>query len=500
MNMTQPTTVLVTGATGYIGCRLVPLLLEKGYQVRAVSRSLKKLQSRPWANHPNIQLHEMDALCIDSVNKAIQGCDVAFYLIHSMLPEHKNFSQTDKEAAQHFVRACDQHAIKQMVYMGGLGDRADQLSPHLRSRAEVGDILRSGRTPVTTFRAAMVIGSGSASFEILRYLVDRLPVMLTPKWVHTPTQPIAVRNVLHYLTEAINNPKVLNQTFDIGGKDIVTYKDIILLYAKAAGLGKKWIIPVPVFSPRLSSYWIHLVTPVHASIAQPLAEGLKNPTVCQNNTIQSFIPQTLMSCDEAIKRALERTLHHDVSSHWTDAGKLPPPEYVYPGDPEWSGGTLYKDVRSITLSGTPEQLWQPIVKIGGENGWYYGDVLWQLRGIMDLLFGGIGLRGGRRHPTELFAGDALDFWRVIDVDDGKRLKLMAEMKVPGEAYLEFTIATPQANTVTLIQSAWFVPRGLVGILYWYAVTPLHHFVFNGMLQGIASASNLPSHHPIRVHH
>jgi hypothetical protein len=323
--------------------------------------------------------------------------------------------------------------------------------------------------------------------EILRYLVDRLPVMITPAWVNTPTQPIAIRNVLFYLINLLNCPEAKGRTFDIGSPEVLNYRRLMEIYADESHHAIKLIIPVPVFTPKISSYWIHFITPVHASIAQPLAEGLRNPTICQNHEIQELIPQELLTPREAIRLALQRTREHQITSHWTDAGQLPPPEYVYPGDPQWAGGVVYQDVRQIELEATPEEVWKPIIKIGGETGWYYGNMLWQLRGLMDLFFGGIGLRGGRRHPTTIFVGDALDFWRVLEVVPSQKLKLMAEMKVPGEAYLEFELIPQSDQTVCLKQTARFVPRGLLGVLYWYAVTPLHYFVFNGMLRGIAKA-------------
>ena len=482
--------VLVTGATGYVGGRLVPRLLASGYRVRAAARSLKKLQSRPWANDANLDCVYADVFNLDSLDKALNGCDAAYYLVHSMGPEHEDFSKADKEAAHIFLAAAEKHHLKQIIYLGGLGESNPSLSKHLASRAEVGNILRQGTVPVTTLRAAMIIGSGSASFEILRYLVERLPIMVTPKWVFTATQPIAIKNVIHYLIGCLECEATKGDTFDIGGPDIVNYRNLMEIYAEEVGLARRLIIPVPFFTPKLSSYWIHFVTPVGKSIARPLTEGLRNETICRENHIQKLIPQTLVSYREAIHLALERYRNHEIETHWTDAGLLPPLETIYPGDPSWSGGTVYLDCRSMLVEGNLKEVWGPIVGIGGEHGWYYGNALWQLRGIMDLFFGGVGLKRGRRDPDKVNTGDALDFWRVVDVVEDKRLFLRAEMRLPGDAYLEFKLKQLDNNQVEVTQTARFAPKGLLGILYWYAVTPLHHFVFNGMLNGIAKAGKI----------
>lgn len=492
MHSDEKPLITVLGATGYVGGRLVPRLLEAGYRVRAVSRSVQKLQSRPWAVNPQVEIVSADVLDMNSLTEALKGCSAAYYLVHSMNPSHTDFAAADRQAAVNMRNASEQMALKQVIYLGGLGEENPELSHHLRSRTEVGKILREGKTPITILRAAMIIGSGSASFEILRYLVDRLPIMVTPRWVDTPSQPIAIRNVLTYLTSILLNPNTMNQVFDIGGPDILTYRELMKIYAEEAGLPKRWIVPVPVFTPKLSSYWIHLVTPVPAYIARPLAEGLKNPVVCQENTIHEIVPQELIPCRQAIQLALERLTSHQIESHWTDAGKMPPPETVYPDDPNWSGGTVYKDQRSIIVEGTPDLMWKNIVSIGGETGWYYGNTLWKIRGLMDRLIGGVGDRRGRRNPDTLRAGDALDFWRVLVVGTKQQLRLIAEMKIPGQAILDFQLKPIETDRTEIIQTAWFVPSGLMGIMYWYFVTPLHELVFSGMLNGIVKASQVKS--------
>lgn len=482
-------TILVLGATGYVGGRLVPRLLEAGYHVRAASRSTQKLKSRSWASHPNIELVAVDVTDPASLQKALTGCYAAYYLVHSMDHTNRDFAETDRISAHNMVAAAEASSLSRIIYLSGLGEENPGLSKHLQSRAEVARILCGGKVPVTVLRAAMIIGSGSASFEILRYLVDRLPVMITPKWLSTPCQPIAIRNVLNYLIGCLQHPETTGHTFDIGGKDVLTYRQLMEIYAEEAHLGKRFIIPVPFFSPTISSYWINLVTPVSASIARPLAEGLRNPVVCSDFQILRIIPQELLTARESIQLALNNIVRQSVESHWTDAGYLPPVETSYPGDPDWAGGAIYKDRRMIQIEGSIDDLWHAIIRIGGDTGWYYGDWLWRLRGLLDKLFGGVGIRRGRRNPENLSPGDALDFWRVLNVEPPNRLRLLAEMKVPGQAVLEFRITPLERGKIQLRQTAWFAPRGLLGLLYWYAVTPFHNLIFNGMLRGIARASH-----------
>lgn len=348
--------ILVTGATGYIGGRLIPKLLEERYHVRAVGRSLAKLKSRSWSNHPHVEVMAVNLLDHESIKTACEGMDSVYYLVHSMVPGEKDFATTDRRAAKNMVAAAEANGVKRIIYLSGLGEKEDNLSSHLASRGEVAAILQKGEVPTTILRAAVILGSGSSSFEILRYLVDRLPIMITPKWLRTQSQPIAIRNVIHYLVEVLKSKETIGQRLDIGGPDIVTYQQLMEIYAEEAGLRKRWIIPVPFLTPKLSSYWIHFVTPVSASISRPLADGLRNKVVCQDNRIVKLIPQDLLSCREAMRRAIKNSQADQVPTHWMDAGQLPPYEWSYEGDPSWSGGTIYQDKREIEINSSCEEL------------------------------------------------------------------------------------------------------------------------------------------------
>lgn len=482
--------ILVTGATGYIGSRLIPRLLLAGYRVRAMARNPAKLQGRAWAKAPGVEIVVADIFDPISLGEAARGCRAAYYLVHSMDPHSGDFSAADRLGAENMVTAAAAAGLERIIYLGGLGEPGDRLSRHLVSRGEVAEILCSGPVPVTVLRAAMIIGSGSASFEILRYLVDRLPVIVTPKWVNTPCQPIGVRNVLYYLVGCLALAETAGQTYDIGAPEVLSYRQLMTLYAEEAGLPPRRVIPVPVLTPRLSSYWIHLVTPLPAALARPLAEGLRNPVICKDTRLRELIPQELFDCRTAIRLALERLRQQEVESSWMDAGALPPAEWSLPDDPAWAGGTLYEDGRVVELAASVEETWQAVLRIGGSTGWYYADWLWRLRGTMDRLMGGVGLDRGRRDAGRLRIGDALDFWRVVQIEAPRRLLLVAEMKVPGAAVLEFSLQ-PTAKGTELRQMARFLPHGLLGILYWWGVTPLHGLVFSGMLRGIAKSLGKP---------
>jgi uncharacterized protein YbjT (DUF2867 family) len=478
--------ILVTGATGYVGGRLVPLLLGSGYRVRAMSRSLQKLQARPWANHPHMELIKADALDAESLSRAVRGCRAIYYLVHSMNSETASFAETDRRAAQNMVEAASKEGVERMIYLGGLGETNHaKLSRHLRSRHEVAAILQAGKVPTTVLRAAVILGSGSVSFEIMRYLVERLPVMITPKWVNTLNQPIAIRNVLFYLRGCLETDEVLSQSFDIGGPDILTYRELFDIYAEEAGLPKRRIIPIPLLSLVLSSYWLHFITPVPSPIARSLAAGLRNEVICHDHRIRRIIPQPLLSCREAIQIALERIRENRVDTCWSDAGCLAPPEWVYCGDEAYSGGDVLQCAYRVRLSAYPEDIWHYIIRIGGNEGWYFGSTLWRLRGLLDRWIGGVGLQRGRRDPDHLRVGDALDFWRVLEANPPNRLLLLAEMKSPGDALLDIRIDSPETEVVELQLIARFLPSGLGGLIYWYTLYPFHFWLFRGMLRSIA---------------
>jgi len=484
--------ILVTGATGYVGGRLVPALLDAGYQVRAMARNLEKVACRPWASHPHLELVQGDVLDLASLKQAASGCHAAYYLVHSMIAQKEKFAQADRKAAQNMVTAANASNLQQIIYLGGLANASDaSLSKHLQSRNEVAEILQSGSVPTTDLRTPMILGSGSASFEIMRYLVERLPVMTTPRWVHSLNQPIAIRDVIAYLIGCLAHPETIGKTYDIGGPDILTYRDLLDIYAEEAGLSKRFIIPVPVLTPTLSALWIHLISPVPKSIALPLTEGLTSDAICAENRIKQIIPLELLSCRQAIRLALDRIRQEQVDSCWMDAGQLLTPEWAHCGDASWAGGTILQCGYRARFKASAQDVWQPIKRIGGQSGWYFGNWLWHLRGMIDRLVGGVGTRRGRRHPTEIGVGDALDFWRVLEVEPVRKLLLVAEMKLPGEALLEIQIKAEADDRSELIMLSRFLPRGLLGILYWYALYPFHQWIFAGMLKGIAREITRP---------
>jgi uncharacterized protein YbjT (DUF2867 family) len=452
-------------------------LLADGFTVRCLVRSPKKLEARSWAAHPAVEILASDLADAPALAKDLAGCAAAFYLVHSMNSAGAAYADRDQHLAMQFAWAAREAGVARIIYLGGLGETGANLSEHLSSRREVEQALASTGVPVTVLRAAMIIGSGSASFEILRYLVERLPVMITPKWVSTRCQPIAVRNVIGYLAGALGAEETSGGVFDIGGPEALCYRQIMDIMAQELGLRPRHIIPVPVLTPRLSSYWIHLVTPLSHDIAGPLAEGLKNPVVCRENRITHLIPQELLNVREAIRAALQNMTEHHVETTWSMAGPIP-------GDPDWAGGTVFRDARQLDIQAPDWAVFRAVSRVGGEHGWYAADWLWTIRGWMDLLVGGPGLRRGRRDPEIVGYGDALDFWRVVAYEPDRRLALRAEMKLPGEALLEFRVESRGAGQCTLRQVALFRPRGLFGLLYWYAVAPLHDIVFRGMLLGI----------------
>lgn len=492
MNKKTERPVLVTGATGYVGGRLVPYLLESGFRVRAMGRSIAKLKGRSWATHPGVELIQGDVLDRESLKKAACGCDDVFYLVHSMDPRSKSFSDSDRQGGENMRDAASECGCARIIYLSGLGDpEKEQLSKHLRSRQEVAEILTSGSVPVTVLRAAMILGTGSASFEMMRYLVERLPVMITPQWVAVRVQPISIRDVLKYLKGCLEQKETVGQTYDIGGPDIMTYRELFDIYTEEARLKRRWIIPVPFFTPSLSSYWIHLITPVPAAIARPLAEGLRNEVICTENRIRSIIDHEPDSCRDTIRLSLERIQTGHPETCWYDAGCIVPPEWHYCGDADYAGGTILGCAFRVEVAADPEQVWDPVVRIGGSSGWYFANFLWRFRGFIDRMVGGIGLRRGRRHPEELAVGDALDFWRVLEVEPHQRLVLLAEMTFPGEALLEFRMIGTDGGKTDFQMISRYLPRGLSGILYWIVLYPFHVWIFRGMLKAIAKRIGKP---------
>ena len=468
--------IALAGATGYIGGRLAPRLRDAGYTVRCLVRSPRKLEGRDWASGPHVEVRPVDFLDLASLTAALAQCDVAFYLVHSMMSADQAYAEQDLALARTFARAAHDAGVARIIYLGGLGEMGPGLSEHLASRRHVESALASGGVPVTVLRAAMIIGSGSASYEILRYLVQRLPVMITPTWVSTRCQPIAIENVLTYLVRVLSVPDTTGETFDIGGREILCYRDIMRVMAEELGLPRRWIIPVPVLTPWLSSHWIQLITPLSNRIARPLAEGLRNEVVCRDHRITQLIPQELLDVRQSIHAALSQVKAHLVETHWSMAGPMP-------GDPDWSGGTVFRDIRDIHIPAPASVVFRAVCRVGGEHGWRT-DWLWRLRGWLDRRVGGPGLRRGRRHPDNLRYGDALDFWRVVGIEPDRSLSLRAEMKLPGQALLDFRVSPDGDAACTLRQTAFFEPRGLVGLLYWYAVLPFHGVVFRTLLTGI----------------
>ena len=480
--------IAVTGATGYIGGRLVPQLLAEGHDVVCLARSPGKLDDRPWVE--DVDIRRADLLTSDDLDEALAGCDVAYYMVHSM-GAGAGFEDADRRAAERFAEASRVAGVSKIIYLGGLGADDESLSPHLASRHEVGDSLASRGVPVIEFRAAVIIGSGSVSFEMLRYLTQVLPAMTTPRWVRTKGQPIAIRNVLSYLVAAIDDETTGHTIYEIGGPDVLTYEDMMQTYASVAGLPKRLIIPVPVLSPGLSSLWIGLVTPLPVNIARPLVDSLKHEVVVHDPTATERFDVDLIGFRRSVELAVEVADGLRPPTRWSDA-EASTPARPMATDPSWSGGTLFEDKRTTTTSAAPADVFWAFSRVGDDVGYYGFDWAWRIRGLIDTLVGGVGLRRGRRHPTDIRPGDAIDFWRVAAVEDDHRLELAAEMKLPGTAWLVWNVEPTDDGSV-LSQEAFFEPRGLFGRLYWLALLPFHGLIFGQMLRRItAAAENRPS--------
>ena len=484
----SPTTILVTGASGYIGGRLVGELLAAGYRVRCLARTPAKLEAATWAQSVEIVQGDIEG----DLSAAVAGVDVIYYLIHS-IGATSDWIEREAAGAANLRDAAAAAGAERIIYLGGLGAEATsdlELSPHLQSRHRVGEVLADGPVPVTELRAAVIIGSGSASFEMLRYLVEVLPIMVTPKWVNTRCQPIAVTDVLRYLVQVVEVDETKGRVLDIGGPDVLAYREMMATYAQEAGLRKRIILPVPLLTPRLSSLWVGLVTPLPRSLARPLVSSLVNEVVVRDTAILSLCPGPLLGYRESVALALSGTKTNDVTTRWSGASAQALAGAL-PTDPEWSGGSVLTDRREQIVKASPAAVYRVLSGIGGERGWYGGGWLWGMRGFLDTLVGGPGTRRGRRDPDDLRVGDALDFWRVVIATPGRQLRLRAEMRLPGAASLEWEIESTDgagSQSCHLRQVATFVPRGLWGRVYWYAVAPFHRFVFPGMIRRIAAAA------------
>ncbi len=480
--MTEPSSrlVLITGATGYVGGRLLPRLLEAGYRVRCLVRDPARLQGRPWLEQ--VEVVEGDVLKPATLPSAMQGVDVAYYLIHSMSGS-ADFHQRDLTAARNFGDAARVAGVQQIVYLGGLGDPGVDLSQHLRSRQKTGEALREAGVPVTEFRAAIIVGSGSVSFEMIRYLTERIPVMICPRWVYTRVQPISIRNVLEYLVAALETPESRGEIIEIGGSDVLTYGDMMMGYAEVRGLHRV-LLPVPVLTPGLSSHWVHWMTPIPADIARPLIEGLRNEVIVRDDIAPRLFPNIRpMDYQTSVRLALANLEASQVETAWSDALVTSQGD-VSPVVLTTQDGMIIEQ-RQRLVHATPAVVYRTFTGLGGERGWLYANWAWRLRGVMDRLIGGVGLRRGRRHPNDVRAGDALDFWRVEAVEPDRMFRLRAEMKVPGDAWLQFE-ARPQSEGETLLlQTAFFAPKGLSGFLYWYVLYPIHGLIFSGMIRNLA---------------
>jgi len=471
--------ILIVGASGYIGGRLVPLLAAQGHDLSLMSRDPRPLAAR----FPHATVVVADLLDPSTLPSALEGIELAFYLAHSMGAGERAFAKRDRQAARNFAQAAVHAGVSRIVYLGGLGDDSADLSRHLASRHETGAELAAQGVPVTEFRAAVIIGSGSASFEILRHLTERLPIMITPRWVGTRCQPIGIADVLDYLVGALVHPEVTG-VVEIGGPDILSYGDMMRSYARLRGL-RRLMIPVPVLTPRLSSYWVNLISPVPAGIARPLIEGLRNEVVVQDPGPAAAFGLHQRSYDEALARAIDRIDRHDVESTWFDA---------FPGSDRASLSSVTSregmivERRGRVVAAPPERVFAEVERLGGDAGWPYSNILWRIRGLVDRLVGGVGMRLGRRDPDHLRVGDALDFWRVEEVRRPTLLRLRAEMKVPGRAWLQYEVTATKEGS-RLVQTAFFEPKGLPGLVYWYVLYPAHGLIFRGTIGVLAKRSS-----------
>jgi uncharacterized protein YbjT (DUF2867 family) len=484
--------VLVTGATGYIGGRLVPRLLDAGHDVRVLVRNPRKLQDVPWSDR--VEVAEGDLQDADAVAAAVAGIEAVYYLAHAMGADG-DFEQAERDAAQTMARVAHDAGVRRFVYLGGLHPDGD-LSKHLRSRKEVGEILLGSGVPTVALQAGVVIGSGSTSFEMIRHLADVLPWMPAPRWVRNRIQPIAVRDVLYYLVEALTIPADVNRTFDIGGPDVLRYGQMLNGYAVEAKLPQRPISVLPVLTPRLAAHWFNVVTPIPRKLATPIIESLQFECVQREHDIDDVIPQPeggLTSYRRAVRLALTKMRKGEVETSWRNATLSSGSADPLPSDPDWAGHTVYVDDRKRHSSAPPEAVWSVVESIGGENGWYSFPLAWVARGWLDKIAGGVGLNRGRRDPKRLEQGDALDWWRVERLVRGRYLRLRAEFKSPGRAWLEMTVTPADDGGSDYHQRAVYFPQGLAGRLYWYGILPFHGVIFPGMVERITARAEREAH-------
>lgn len=479
--------VLVTGATGYVGGRLVPRLVEAGHDVRVLVRTPERLRDVPWA--ADVEVVEGDLADRAAVDRAVDGVDAVYYLVHGMAAGG-DFEAAERAAARHVADASAMAGVRRIVYLGGLHPAGTRLSRHLGSRVAVGETLLASGVPAIVLQAGVVIGSGSTSFEMIRHLTEVLPYMPAPRWVRSKIQPIAIRDVLHYLLAALDVPADVNRAFDIGGPDVHRYGQLMNGYAVEAGLRQRPIAALPVLTPWLAAQWVNLVTPIPRRLAVPIIESLQFDCVVREHDIDDVIPppaEGLVPYRRAVRLALARERAGEVETSWRDAGVPGAPSDSLPSDPEWAGYAVYVDERERACDASAGTLWTVIEGVGGARGWYSFPLAWAIRGWLDKLVGGVGLRRGRRHPDRLQEGDALDFWRVERLERGRLLRLRAEMRVPGRAWLELR-AEPAGEASHYRQRAVFFPKGLAGRLYWWAVLPFHGIVFAGMANRITATA------------
>lgn len=476
-----PQTVLVTGATGYIGGRLVPRLLEQGHRVRCLVRDRSKLDPARW---PGVDIVEGNVLDKATLEPAMSGVGAAYYLVHSMAAGEHGFAERDRLAAWNFGEMAKGAGVGRIVYLGGLGSQQGiAISKHLASRQETGEALRGSGVPVTEFRAAVIVGSGSMSFEMIRHLTERLPVMIAPRWVNTRCQPIASRDVLNYLVAALQQPDSTGQVIEIGGGDVLTYGEMLLTYARVRGL-RRFILRVPVLTPRLSSLWVDLVTPIPAAFARPLIEGLKTEVVVSNGSAGELFPDIHpITYEQAVRNALNRIGANSVETVWSGSSSSSFDRAPKSVTTETTEGFIIERRERVSAV-SAKTIFGVLTRMGGETGWLYANFLWRIRGWLDRLVGGVGMRRGRRHPTELRVGDAVDFWRVEALVPNELVRYGAEMKVPGRAWLEFRIEEAPDSRMRLLMAAIYEPRGLLGVLYWYVLYPVHKVIFSGMMHAI----------------